>query len=80
MLSATHLPVAAGSIYQVWLLAPTGPVSAATFVTDATGRVTVATDSLQNIPRPITGATVTLERAVGLSAPTGPTVLARVQP
>jgi hypothetical protein len=76
--SATRLPApAARSTYQIWLLTPTDPVSAGTFVPDESGRFTLVTDTPPRIPRPVTGITVTIEAAGGSAVPTGPTVLAR---
>lgn len=72
-------PPAANAVYQIWLLTAGEPVSAGTFVPDASGRVTLATDTPPTVPRPIVGVRVTLESAAGHSAPAGATVLARVQ-
>jgi hypothetical protein len=44
---------------------------------DVAGYVTLVAQVPPNVPRPITGATVTLERASGRTWPTGPTVLGR---
>jgi type II secretory pathway pseudopilin PulG len=76
--SASGLPApAAGATYQVWLLTRGGgAVSAATFVPDDAGRVTVTT--ALNIPRAVVGAIVTTEQKNGASTPTGEPVLARV--
>ena len=46
---------------------------------DASGRVTLATDTPPNVPRPVLGVSVTVEPAPGSPAPTGAVVLARVQ-
>jgi len=76
--SASGLPApVAGATYQVWLLTRGGgAVSAATFVPDDAGRVTVTT--ALNIPRAVVGAIVTTEQKNGASTPTGEPVLARV--
>jgi hypothetical protein len=68
-----------GSAYQIWLLTAAAPISLGTVVPDASGRVTLATDSPPDAPRPVVGVRVTLEPASGVEAPSGPTVLARAQ-
>jgi len=74
--SASGLPLPpADATYQIWVLTRGGPVSAATFVPDDGGRVTVTT--ALNIPRPVIGAIVTTERTNGASTPTSDPVLAR---
>lgn len=70
-------PPSAGNTYQIWLRTTAEPVSLGTFTPDASGRVTVATDTAPAVPRPVTGVTVTLEPAPGQPAPSGPVVLAR---
>ena len=78
--SGTRLPPpAAGSVYQIWLLTPTDPVSAGVIAPDDSGRVTFATDHLPDVPRPIVGSRVTLEPAPGREAPSDQTVLSRAQ-
>ena len=78
--SASRMPQPAqGSIYQIWLLTAAAPISLGTVAPDASGRVTLATDSPPDAPRPIVGVRVTLEPASGVAAPSGPTVLARAQ-
>jgi hypothetical protein len=80
VLSALRLPAApSGSIYQVWLSNDTSSVSGGTFTPDATGRATIASDNLQNAPRPVTSVMVTLEPTGGHSSPTGPAVLSRLK-
>jgi hypothetical protein len=75
--SASGLPAPSDdSTYQVWLLTRTGAVSAATFVPDTAGRVTVT--STVNIPRAVFGAIVTTERKEGAQAPSGEPVLSRL--
>ena len=74
--SASGLPAPpADARYQIWLLTRGGPVSAATFVPDDGGRVTVTT--ALSIPRAVIGAIVTTERTNGASTPTSDPVLAR---
>jgi hypothetical protein len=65
------------STYQFWLLTRTGAVSAATFVPDASGRVTVAATP-KSLP-PLVGAIVTMERKGGNDTPSGQPLLTRVQ-
>jgi len=78
--SASRLPQPPqGSIYQIWLLTAGAPISLGTAAPDASGRVTLATDSPPEAPRPIVGVRVTLEPAAGVAEPSGPTVLARAQ-
>jgi hypothetical protein len=69
----------AGNVYQIWLLTPTDPVSAGTMTPDDSGRVTFATDRPPDVPRPIVGVRVTLERAPGRPTPSAQTVLLRAQ-
>ena len=80
VLSGVRMPAPPnGGTYQLWLLTDTDPVSAGLFVPDASGRITLATDTAPNIPRRVTGAAVTLEPPGGGSSPSGITVLARAQ-
>lgn len=80
VISAARLPATSGgSVYQVWLTSSTAAVSAGTFTPDTEGRATLATNTPQNVPRPVTGVIVTLEPSEGQTTPTGPTVLARGQ-
>lgn len=74
--SASGLPSPpAGATYQVWLLTRGAAVSAATFVPDNAGRVTVTTTL--NVPRAVVGAIVTTEQTSGATAPSGEPVLVR---
>jgi hypothetical protein len=66
-----------GNVYQIWLLTPTDPVTAGTITPDDSGRATLATDHLPDVPRPIIGVRVTLEPAPGRATPSEQTVLAR---
>ena len=78
--SGSRLPAPpAGSTYQIWLLSADSAVSAGTFVPDGSGRVTAATDTLANVPRPLTGVRVTIEPTPGRQEPSGQIVLARIQ-
>jgi hypothetical protein len=56
----------------------TSPVAAGLFVPDALGRTTTAFENPPELPRPITGAMVTLEPAGGSPSPSGTPVLVRV--
>ncbi|HEX3645686.1 MAG TPA: anti-sigma factor [Vicinamibacterales bacterium] len=78
--SASRMPQPPqGAIYQVWLLTAAAPISLGTIAPDASGRVTLATDTPPDAPRPIVGVRVTLEPAPGRAEPSGPVVLARPQ-
>jgi Anti-sigma-K factor rskA, C-terminal len=78
--SASRLaPATVGGVYQLWLLANTSPVSVGVLTPDAAGRVTFVADVPANLPRPVIGATVTLESGGVHTSPTGATVLARTQ-
>jgi Anti-sigma-K factor rskA len=78
--SASRLPPApAGSAYQLWLLTTNAPVSAGLVVPDQAGRVTLVAEVPPNLPRPVTGATVTLEPAGGRPSPSGATILAHAR-
>lgn len=61
-------PPPARMTYQLWLLTDAAPVTAGTFNPDDAGRVTFTTEPLR-VPRPVTGAALTLEPAGGSSAP-----------
>lgn len=65
-------------VYQLWLLTAGAPIGVGTVAPDASGRVTLATDSPPEAPRPILGVRVTIEPAPGRPAPSGPVVLAPV--
>ena len=78
--SASRMPPPPpGAIYQLWLLTATAPISLGAVTPDASGRVTLATDTPPDAPRPNVGVRVTLETAAGRTEPSGPTVLARAQ-
>jgi hypothetical protein len=75
--SASGLPAPPQeSTYQFWLLTRMGAVSAATFVPDPSGRVTVAATP-KSLP-PLVGAIVTMERKGGNDTPSGEPLLTRV--
>jgi hypothetical protein len=81
VLSASRLPAPpTGMTYQLWLVTNTAPVSGGLFVPDSTGRITLVTDNPPTVPRPIVGATVTLEPAGGRRSPSANTILRRVPP
>lgn len=61
-------PPAAGMTYQLWMLTDSVPVTAGTFVPDATGRVTFTADA-PRVPRAVIGAALTLEPAGGSATP-----------
>jgi hypothetical protein len=74
--SATGLPAPPqDSVYQFWLLTRTGAMSAATFVPDPNGRVTVT--ATPKAPPALVGAMVTMERKGGNETPSGAPLLAR---
>jgi hypothetical protein len=75
VLSASRMPAPPdGSVYQMWLLTATDPVSAGVFTPDAAGTVTMAIDA-PSVPRAVIGAMVTVETAGGASAPSTNIVL-----
>lgn len=61
-------PPAAGMTYQLWMLTDAAPVTAGTFVPDATGRVTFTAEA-PRVPRAVIGAALTLEPAGGSATP-----------
>ena len=78
VLSASRLPAAAGSVYQVWVLTAADSISAGTFIPDREGRGTFAVETPAAIgPRGISGVIVTAEPPGGASAPGDAVVLAR---
>jgi hypothetical protein len=72
-------PPGPGNVYQIWFLTATDPISAGTIAPDDSGRATLATDRPPDVPRPITGVRVTVERAPGRQTPSEQTVLFRAQ-
>ena len=80
VLSASRLPVAPPDTnYQVWLWANSGPVSGGVFVPDATGRATLVNDAPPKLSGPVVNVEVTVEPSGGRPAPSGRTLLARLQ-
>lgn len=76
VLSASRVPRApSGSTYQLWLLTPSGATHAGSTDADVEGRLSLATEKVPSVPRPIVGVALTVEPASGGTAPTGPTVL-----
>ncbi len=61
-------PPAAGMTYQLWMLTDGVPVTAGTFVPDATARVTFTSEA-PRVPRAVIGAALTLEPAGGSATP-----------
>ena len=82
VLSASRVPKApAGSSYQLWLLTSSGATHAGSTDADTEGRLSLATDKIPSVPRPVVGVLLTLEPADGGPVPSGPTVLSyRPQP
>jgi anti-sigma-K factor RskA len=78
--SGSRLPAPpANSTYQIWLLTTGEPMSAGTFVPDASGRVSLAMTPPARVP-PLVGVSVSIEKTGGAERPTGRTVLTRAQP
>ena len=78
VVSASHLSaLAAGATYEVWLIGPGGPAGVGFLVPDTSLRAVLASDSVPDLPRPVTGVMVTIEPTGGKAAPSGPVVLAR---
>jgi hypothetical protein len=73
-------PVAAPNTYQLWLITSGNPVSAGVFVPDATGTATLVVDKPVSVPRPVLGASVTVEPAGGSPAPSSAPILDREPP
>ena len=77
--SASRLPALKdGTTYQFWLDTASGPFSAGLLTPDSSGRVTFVTDTPGNVPRPVVGASVTLEPAGGRPQPSATSVLEKV--
>ncbi|HXE80043.1 MAG TPA: anti-sigma factor, partial [Vicinamibacterales bacterium] len=75
--SGSRLPPApAGSAYRLWMLTEQGPVAVGSIQPDQSGRATVGFEAPARLPRPVVGATVTLESAEDSEQPAGPAVLA----
>ena len=74
--SGSWVPEApSGSTYQLWLLTNSGAVSVGLAKPDSEGRVSLATDTVPSIPRPVVGVVLTLEPSSGVPAPSGAPVL-----
>ena len=71
-------PVPAKHTYQLWLLTNGEPVSAGLFVPDAAGMATVIVPEAPRVPRPVIGASVTVEPFGGSPAPSDPPVVAHL--
>ncbi len=73
--SASNLPaLPRGRVYQVWVVVPSGPISAGLIEPDASGGAGGVFQTPPNIPAPVAVA-VTIEPAGGVPAPTGERVL-----
>jgi len=76
VISGSRLPPSPpGFVYQFWLFTNAGPVSGALATPDAQGRFSYVTDTLPTVPRPVTGAALTLEPGRGSATPSGAAVL-----
>jgi hypothetical protein len=76
VLSASRVPKApSGSTYQLWLLTPSGATKAGSTDADAEGRLSLATDRVPSVPRPVVGVAVTVETLPGGATPSGPIIL-----
>lgn len=79
--SGSRLPAAPdGRVYQLWMITKERPVAVGVVHPDANGRVTAGFDTPDPLPRPVVGATVTLEAAGGSEQPAGPAFLAGPPP
>jgi hypothetical protein len=67
-----------GSTYQVWLLTSGDAVSASTFLPDTAGRITIYLDTPPRVPRPVLGASVTIEPTGGSQSPSADVLLSRM--
>lgn len=77
--SASRLPApGAGKTYQLWLVTRGGPVSGGLITPDASGRVTLALETVPlSADRRLAGAFVTLEPAGGSAQPSAEQMLVR---
>jgi hypothetical protein len=76
VISGSRVPAPpSGYTYQFWLFTGSGAISAALATPDTQGRISVATDLLPSVPRPVIGAALTLEPRGGSPAPSGAAVL-----
>lgn len=79
VLTAENLPaLAAGTIYQLWVVTKQAPVSIGTFEVAADGSVTGTMPISRNASIDPVAIAVTIEPAGGVPAPTGPKVLVGV--
>lgn len=76
VLTASNLPqLAAGKIYQLWVVTKTAPVSIGTFEVAADGSVTGTMPLTPGASTDPVAVAVTIEPAGGVPSPTGPKVL-----
>ena len=74
--SGSRLPAAPeGRTYQLWLMSGEGPISAGLVASEAAGPLTRGFDPPERLPRPVTGALLTLEPAGGSPQPSNTIVL-----
>jgi hypothetical protein len=74
--SASRVPEPpAGSAYQLWLLTNSGTVSVGMAKPDSEGRLSLASDSVPTVQRPVVGVALTLEPSGGVPAPSRAPVL-----
>jgi hypothetical protein len=79
--SGSRLPAAPdGGVYQLWMLTQEGPVAVGLLAPDSGGRVTAGFDPPARLPRPVIGASVTIEPAAGAAQPAGPVYLSSPPP
>lgn len=79
--SGSRLPAASeGGVYQLWMVTRDGPIAVGVLEPDANGRVTAGFETPVRLPRPVVGATVTLEASAGADAPSGPAFLSGPPP
>jgi hypothetical protein len=70
--SGSRLPATPdGSAYHLWMVTPKGPIGVGVVQPDPNGRATIGFDPPELLPRPVTGAFVTLEPQEGSGRPTG---------
>jgi hypothetical protein len=78
VVNASHVQeLAAGTVYQVWLIGSGGPVAVGFLDLDKNGHAVLATSTPPDVPRPVSGLMVTIEPTGGRPAPTGPILLTR---
>lgn len=79
--SGSRLPAASeNGVYQLWMVTRDGPVAVGVLEPDANGRVTAGFATPARLPRPVVGATVTLEASAGADEPSGPAYLSGPPP